>query len=56
MIAAGEANASQIPEIVRKSWHPELGDRRQELVFIGIGIDRATITQQLRACELPAGF
>jgi G3E family GTPase len=52
MIAAGEANASQIPEIVRKSWHPELGDRRQELVFIGIGIDRVAITRQLHACEV----
>lgn len=52
MLAAGEATEAQIPDIVRESWHPELGDRRQELVFIGIDTDRAAITRQLQACEV----
>ncbi len=52
MLAAGEASEEQIPDIVRDSWHPEFGDRRQELVFIGIDIDRTSISEQLRACEV----
>jgi len=55
MLEAGEANESQIPDIVRRSWHPEHGDRRQELVFIGIDLDREAITRQLQACEVCAG-
>ncbi|CAM4506511.1 MAG: Putative metal chaperone YciC [Legionella sp.] len=33
-------------------WHPEYGDRRQELVFIGLGIDVAEITSMLDNCLL----
>jgi len=34
------------------NWDPAFGDRRQELVFIGIDMDRATIEGSLEACLL----
>ena len=35
-------------------WHPEVGDCRQELVFIGIGMDELAIYDSLQACLLTA--
>lgn len=52
MLADGEATRAEIPDIVEKSWHPELGDRRQELVFIGIDLDRKALSERLRQCEV----
>ena len=52
MLADGEATEAEIPEIIQKNWHPDLGDRRQELVFIGIDLDRLAITEALLACEV----
>ena len=34
---------------IRADWHPEWGDRAQQLVFIGIGLDEGAICQKLNA-------
>lgn len=41
-----------IQESISKVWHPEFGDCRQELVFIGIDIDEPQIRASLDDCLL----
>jgi G3E family GTPase len=38
----------------RASWHERFGDRCQQLVFIGIGLDEAALRARLDACLLDA--
>ncbi len=37
-------------EGILKHWHKQFGDRRQQLVFIGQGLDETTIKAQLKQC------
>jgi G3E family GTPase len=37
-------------DVMKKRWHPEFGDRRQELVFIGIDYDEADLRRRLTTC------
>jgi G3E family GTPase len=37
---------------IRAYWEPPFGDRRQELVFIGSGMDRERLVSDLDACLL----
>ncbi len=39
---------------MRRHWAEPWGDRRQELVFIGAGMDEATLRAKLDACLVPA--
>lgn len=39
-------------ESVRSEWHPEFGDRKQELVFIGKKMDKAFLEKSLNSCLL----
>jgi G3E family GTPase len=46
---------------IRADWDPELGDRRQELVFIGVHMDQAALRGALERCllrdeEMALGF
>jgi G3E family GTPase len=42
----------ELLQFVEQRWHPEHGDRRQELVLIGIDLDRAALTALLDTCQL----
>lgn len=40
----------QMSEYIQQEWQEPFGDRRQEIVFIGIDLDKQSITQQLNDC------
>ncbi len=50
IVQRGEAELDNLPEIVRESWLPVFGDRRQEIVFIGIDLNREEIETALKTC------
>ncbi len=50
MIENGKARLDERPLMIRALWQEPHGDRRQELVFIGIGYDEAALRRALEAC------
>lgn len=44
----------QASDYIKQHWAEPWGDRRQELVFIGAGIDWPALTSKLDACLVPA--
>jgi len=53
LIENGRVGLAQRPELVVALWQEPHGDRRQELVFIGVGLDEAAIRAGLEAALLP---
>ncbi len=49
-LEAGLKQRKHMPDSVKKVWDSTLGDRRQELVFIGVDMDIEGVTKRLEAC------
>ncbi len=52
LVKSGEMDRSRIPAEVWRKWEPETGDRRQEIVFIGIDLDREAIEHSLKSIRV----
>lgn len=52
LVEAGVISAAAVPANAREKWVEPQGDRRVELVFIGVGLDEATMRVGLAACLL----
>ncbi|HEY0947657.1 MAG TPA: GTP-binding protein [Opitutaceae bacterium] len=50
LVENGKARLEDAPPAIRAVWQEPRGDRRQEIVFIGVGLDEAAIRAALEAC------
>jgi len=50
LVENGRAKLDDRPEMIRALWVEPKGDRRQELVLIGVGLEEATVRAALDAC------
>jgi len=50
-VEAGVITAEAVPASARARWVEPSGDRRVELVFIGVGLDEAAMRTGLEACQ-----
>ena len=50
LVEAGVITAAAVPASAREKWVEPRGDRRVELVFIGIGLDEAAMRAGLEGC------
>lgn len=54
MITAGRIAAEARPPAILALWREPHGDRRQEIVFIGVALDEARVRRELEACLVTA--
>ena len=53
MLENGRARREEVPPTVKNTWVEPLGDRRQELVFIGEDLAERVLIERLEACLAP---